>query len=432
MSVDPDMGSEARLLSAGEHARVAWRQVRLHLRAITPSGLAHALLLVVAVGTIVWMVVASWPALLPFVAGGVMAYTVLPIVNRLDRIMPRPLAVLLTMAAVVLLLVLIMRAVIPPLAREVQHLYLALPSVSEVQLYLEHLDTYTSTLPDPVRSLIQREADIAVTNLRAGLDQYLDHPLDAFFTGLRGIVNSVGFVLGFFVLPAWLLAILNDQQTGARALDRLLPRWFAPDFWAVVRILDRIFGAFVRGRIVIGLAVGIGTWLGLTVLDAFYGQSGVQAGEYAILLALLVGILQLVPTIGPLFSAILSGLIGLTFSPRVALLVLVIWVLVQQIVGRTVTPRVERRVVDLHPAILVMAITALSQFGFAWVFIAAPLVAVTRDLFRYLYGRVADPPLPPGILPGSPEYATAAAADTAGTAPPIPLVYRRTREARRS
>ena len=146
-----------------------------------------------------------------------------------------------------------------------------------------------------------------------------------------------------------------------------------------------------------------------------------------LLLAVIAGVTTLVPAIGPIVGAIVGTLIGLTFSIQVGLIVLLAFILAQLLVGWVVTPRVERRVVDLHPAILVMAIAALSQFGLIWIFIAAPLVAISRDLFRYVYGRVADPPRPAGVLPGE-QRQTATAAEAAASAPrQVPLVYRRGR-----
>ena len=58
------------------------------------------------------------------------------------------------------------------------------------------------------------------------------------------------------------------------------------------------------------------------------------------------------------------------------------------------------RYVDMHPAVFVIVLVLLSQFGFLWVLIAAPVSIVLRDLFRYVYGRLSDPPAPAGLAPG--------------------------------
>jgi hypothetical protein len=61
---------------------------------------------------------------------------------------------------------------------------------------------------------------------------------------------------------------------------------------------------------------------------------------------------------------------------------------------------VADRYIDIHPAIFVILLVLLSQFGFFWVLVAAPLSIVLRDLFVYAYGRLSDPPRPAGVAPG--------------------------------
>ncbi len=123
---------------------------------------------------------------------------------------------------------------------------------------------------------------------------------------------------------------------------------------------------------------------------------------YPLVLAVVAALFQLVPQLGPLVSAVLGALVGFSASPGTGLAVLGMYYLVQRLVGAFVGSRVERRVSDLHPAILVLVIVALSQLGWQWIFLAAPVTAVARDLWRYAFGRLGDPPRPAGVLPGRP------------------------------
>jgi predicted PurR-regulated permease PerM len=65
-----------------------------------------------------------------------------------------------------------------------------------------------------------------------------------------------------------------------------------------------------------------------------------------------------------------------------------------------IAPRIQARGPDMHPAVLVVAMVLFSGFGFVWVLLAAPIAIASRDLFRYVYGRVSEPPRPAGVLPG--------------------------------
>jgi AI-2E family transporter len=155
---------------------------------------------------------------------------------------------------------------------------------------------------------------------------------------------------------------------------------------------------------------------------------------YPVVLAAVAALFQLVPQLGPLVSAVLGALVGFSASPGTGLAVLGLYYLVQRLVGASVGSRVERRVSDLHPSILVLVIVALSQLGWQWIFLAAPVTAVARDLWRYAFGRLGDPPRPAGALPRAEVAEAAGTARAAGAdmlAPrALPLVYRRAQETR--
>lgn len=396
MSMERSPEGGDRLVAAAARARAAWRRFWLRIQGLTPSGAARIVLVALAIALIAWIASASWPALLPFVIGGGVAYVVLPIVNGLNRFMPRLFAVLLTMSGVVLFAAVILWWIVPPVVDEVSRAVLALPGLVAFIVDREQLTDTLRDLPEPVREAVQRGLDNLVASLDTGINQHLDDPL-RFLAGMATwLADSIGFLLGFLVIPTWLLLVLRNQPTAARSLGRLMPGWLAPDFWAVVRITDRAMGTFVRGQIALGLAVGIASWSGLTLLDAFYGQPGINAGEYSIAAAAIVAIFYLIPVIGPILGLIAVALLGWTFSGEVAILAPLVILAAQQLIRQTVEPQLARRVSDLHPTLLVMAIAALSQFGIVWVFLAAPIAVVTRDLYRYTYRRVGDPPLPVG------------------------------------
>jgi predicted PurR-regulated permease PerM len=419
---------EGRLALAGRHAEAAWRQVGMRLRAVTPSGLAHLVLVIAAIVAILWVMAASWPAVLPFVIGAVIAYAVVPVVGALERFMPRVVAAFLTMAGVVLFVVLFLALVIPPIVRELYQIYRAIPSPDDIARYRAQLDQHISTLPGPTQDFINAEIETVSANLRANLDGYLSRPLGITTAAILRALRAASVFVGFLLIPTWLLAVLKDRRKVRHTIRRVVPAGMAEDFWAVVRICDRTLSAFVRGQLVLGLIVGALTWGGMAAMDIGH-TGGIRYARYGAIMGMLAGILQLVPAIGPIVSIIIGVLIGLSISRKAAVLVLVVYLAVQIVVGRFIAPRFARRVADLHPAVLVACIVALSQFGILWTLVAAPLVAVARDLFRYTYGRLGDPPRPTGLLPGEEPAPERRAARTASGAA-VPLVYRRGRASR--
>jgi predicted PurR-regulated permease PerM len=276
-----------------------------------------------------------------------------------------------------------------------------------------------------VQNTVDNVAARASTTVRENMDTYLSGLITLTITTVITLLNTIGFILGFVVIPAWLLSVLQDQRAGMRAVNRILPSWLEADFWAILRIIDRTFSAFLRGQFSLAFAVGLLTYIGLIGLEML----GLISINYELLLAIFAGLMQLVPTIGPIVSIILATVVGWSFSNQVALLVLGLYILVQWLVMNFVAPRVERSVIDLHPAVLVIVIVAISEFGFLWVLLAAPVAAIIRDLFLYAFGRFSDPPRPAGLLPGEPLPAPAAPASKRRR--PIPLIYRRRMPPRR-
>src|SRR6185436_4291400 len=104
-------------------------------------------------------------------------------------------------------------------------------------------------------------------------------------------------------------------------------------------------------------------------------------------------------------------------GPGPAVAVLVVYLVANRIGSDLVETRVSRGVLDVHPGLLTPALVVLSQFGILWLLAAAPIVAILRDVTRYLAGRLGDPPAPVNVLPGE------AAPITTTSGRRVPSVY---------
>ena len=181
------------------------------------------------------------------------------------------------------------------------------------------------------------------------------------------MINVLGFVVGLLLLPLWMMSLLNHQREAGQAFRAMLPGRLQADILAIVRILDRVLSAFLRGRLLLGVAVGAI----LYALIALVEPLGILHVQYKLLAAIFAGLLQLIPQVGPLIGTVLFGVFGLSASTQAALLIVGCYASAQLIVSNLIAPRVERRLNDLNPAILVMFLAALSQFGLAWALISA-------------------------------------------------------------
>lgn len=361
-----------------------------------------------------WLFWQARSALLPFVIGALLAYLFLPLVNRFDRRMPRWAAILLVYALVLLIIVTFFAFLVPPLVEQISQLIRALPDLPTLERWanrlLEEYQQLLANLPPNVQTEVQQTvAEVltsALNTIRTNLLSYIQEIGTFLVTSLLSVASTVAFLLGFFLVPFWLFYVLMDQQAGRDTLNRLLPAGLRADFWSVITIIDADFSGYLRGQLLLGLVVGTAAGIGLTVLNLF----GLEV-PYVLLLAVIAGVTELIPIIGPIIGAVPAVLLGFLDSPTTGLAVLLLYVGIQQLENNFLVPRIVGDSVGLHPAILMVLLVVCSQvFGILGAILSAPMGAVSRDVFQYIYGRLSEPPRPPGEMP--------ARLRVAGVAPP--------------
>jgi predicted PurR-regulated permease PerM len=408
---DPMM-AEPREREAGRaRARVAWADLRGRLATVTPAALGRVALTIVVLAVTIGMMVATWPALLPFVIGGLLAYTVLPVVNTLDRVMPRFAAAALSMLGIIAIVDAAIVAVVPPLVSAIIEVAGLIPSPSELDSAVEGA---LGDLPQESRDIIAPvllALTTAVENGLSGVSGDLDGVIAAAF---QAALNVAGAILGLLVLPTWLLTVMSGTGRVRTAVDRRLAGWLRADFWALVDLLDRAAGTYLRGFVVVALAIGALIWAALTASPAIGGPT--FAGALAI--AVFAGAVQLVPELGALLGFVPAFFIAVV-SPERALVYVAVYVGARWLVGMFLGGRLLEDRLGVPRAILVPGVVVLSQVGPLALLLSAPILGFGSDLVRYAHGRLSEPPRPAGVLPGEPDT-------VAATAPPaVPAVYRR-------
>jgi predicted PurR-regulated permease PerM len=373
---------------------------------LSPPLLRHIgrwLLIIVSLYLIGWLLVHAGSAVTPFIFGGVLAYLLLPLVNFFNRWLPRWLAILAVYLLTFGILVLAVALVIPPLIAQIADLIRSLPDIATIQReanrLLDEYEQLLASLPPAVQAEIQSAITSAaaegLNTLRANFVNYLQSIGQFLVNSVLSVVNTVTFLLGFFLIPFWLFYVLMDQRAGRDYLDRMIHPRLRADFWAMITIIDHDLSGYLRGQLILGTSVGLAAWIGLTALN----MAGMKI-PYTVLLAVVAGITELVPVIGPIIGAIPAILLGLADSPTTALAVTILYIAIQQLENHILVPRIIGESVGVHPAILMVVLVVCSQvFGLLGAILSAPLSAMARDLLLYLYGRLSDPPSPAGVLP---------------------------------
>lgn len=348
--------------------------VRRHRQAL------FALVMITLVAYLLWSARGALPA---FFIGLALVFILDPAITLLARRgMPRWAGVIVMYVAVVAVIYGLVAYALPPISRQSRELMDHLPELGAALGEVERgLERWYGGLPLPAE-------------LRAMVDAQLTSTGDAIADLLRGlvaptlnaIVGAATFLLGLVVVPVWLFFVLKDREGFSRSVAGAMPPSWRADTENVLSLLGRIGGRWVRGQLLLGLSVFIATVIGLTALT-FFGFA--EFGQFTLALALIAGVLEWFPIIGPIVAAIPAILIGLTIGLPAALAAAVLYTGIQQLENHILVPKVMGDAVELHPAVLILAlIVGGALFGIGGAILAAPAVAAGRDLYRYGFQRL--------------------------------------------
>jgi predicted PurR-regulated permease PerM len=358
-------------------------QVERHGRRM-PAPTSRVALTIAAGAVIALVTVLAASAIKPFVLGVLLVYLLAPLVERLARAgIPRGLAVLLVFAAVVVVVSVTLAVAMAPLITQIRLFFTDLPDLV-AELRRSFTQFYDGLHLAPV---VRDAIDNAITRAGSGIGGIdigaIASPL------VNSIVGVLSTITAYAILPAWLFFVLKDRRRLADSLEASLPSAWRGDVFALFAIVDRVFGNWVRGLLVLGGSVGVLTFAGLTVLSFWVDP---VFGRYAILLAIVAGLLELVPFIGPVIAAIPTVLIGLTAGPGGFLAALALWSVIQLLENNVLVPKIQGDAVELHPsAVLIALVVGAAIGGVIGAIVSLPIAAASRDMFRYAFHRVGDP-----------------------------------------
>lgn len=339
-------------------------------RALVVSG-------VVGVFALAFMLYAA-PTIPTVAFGGVTLALVLSYpVDALSRVMPRGLAILLTVVALVGAVVLAFVFLAPLLGRQLTNFFQITPQIA---------DSANDLIRNGIDFLDRADLPVAVpddfaSNVVDDLFSRAQELLQSVVRGLFGVVSSA-FNLGITVFGILFVAIylLVDVRKIEAAYLKASPHRYrrdARELWDAFGVsLSRYLGGLLFVVVVQGVLSGAALYL-LSV-------------PYFILLGLWVSLTAVIPYLGAFLGAIPAIIIALLFTtPTTAVLVVIVYIAIQQLEGNFLTPRLQGRAVRVHPIIVLLAVIGGGQLaGLAGVIFAVPALAVAKVLMDFLRVRI--------------------------------------------
>jgi predicted PurR-regulated permease PerM len=282
-----------------------------------------------------------------------------------SRYMKRGLAMLIVYLGLILLPVLIVAALVPPIVTQGNNLVQSLPGyANDLQEYVQKNDRLRSLEEDyDITGKIEQQAEKLPARLGDAAGVLSDIGL--------GLVNSIFAAVTIVVLSAFLIG------SGRRWLDAYADRYPTDHAEWLKRLYDRIgraVGNYVAGALVQATIAGLLAWIVLEILGV----------AYALPLAVVVFLLDLVPMVGATLGAILVGVVTLFSDFPTDTIVWIVWSIVyQQVENTVIQPRIQARAVAVHPFVVVVSVLFGSTlFGVLGALLAIPVAAAIQISIR--------------------------------------------------
>lgn len=335
-----------------------------------------------------------------FVVGGAVAVTGLVVVaNAINVLVTVLLAIILAEAIRPAVLAMEQRGV--PRAISIGAIYLAILVVAAGSVALL-LPPLTSQVQGIVRAAPEYAARLQEIHPSLAELQIDPNPAHALSSGLRG-VDALPILRGALAIPVSLasaiIAIVSGLVLAAywigftESIGPVLASRLSAEREQQVRAmageLSRVWGGWLRGQLVLMLFVGILAFVGLAVLGV----------PYPVALAVFAGVTEILPIIGPWIGALPAVLLSVVQTPGLAIAVVVLYFVIQQIENHLLVPKVMQRAVGLHPFVVLLALLiGGALLGLPGVIIAVPVASGIQAVASVLLG-----PAPPTAEPPAAE-----------------------------
>ena len=310
-------------------------------------------------------------AVFAFVMATLIALLLNPVVMGLKRAkIPRGIGASVVYLAFVGLLALVLILAVPPLGRQLHNLISRLPQFeASFRIWLRGVQEYLA-----VRDIV---VDLV------GEWEHIGDWLGSQWTSLAGRLFNVGVgvagsLVNFVIIIITSFYMLVDGKRIFRFLAKLVPGGEAVGE-VYLRGLQSSFIRYVKGQLLLGVAVGLASGLGVWILGWRVVNIWPEGAPYALLFGVWAGVTELIPYVGPWLGAFPPVLLALFHSPGAAIWVAVIYFTIQQLEGHILVPNIMGASLGVHPLVVIFAVLAGAQIaGILGMLAILPILAMIR------------------------------------------------------
>ncbi len=318
--------------------------------------------------------------LTPFIIGLVFAYIFNPIMayienvilpfmtrSKLTRRTYRNISIFLTLILGIAVISVLFSFIIPELFKSVNNL------ISQITSYIPNLEHILDSVLDKLH--ISNSFDPLIANISNSIEQFFSQTFNFISKSLNGIINATinitSAIISIFVGIIIAVYLWSSKETffaqAKKVSYAFLPNSFVDKTIALLLDSNKIFGKFISGKIIDSAIIGVLCYIGMLILDI----------PFTLLISVIVGVTNIIPYFGPFIGAIPSIVLLLMLDPIKALCFAVFILVLQQIDGNIIGPKILGESTGLSGFWVIFSVTVFGGlFGFAGMLMGVPLFAV--------------------------------------------------------
>ena len=250
--------------------------------------------------------------------------------------------------------------------------FLIPPLVSQFSSFSQNLPAYNETF---AKTFVGIEQYALSYGIQFNGNEFFQNITGNFFQSSGQLFSTTIGVFSFFISILVVLALTFYMSVKEDGMNKFLVS-ITPQIHQeyVVSVADRIkskIGKWMLGQIILMLIIFVLDFVALSIFHI----------PYALILALLAGILEIVPYLGPIISATLASIVGFLISPVIGLIVLGVLTVIQQMESHIIVPQVMKKAVGLNPVIVILALLIGAKLGGVLGAILAVPIATSLSVF---------------------------------------------------
>ncbi len=246
---------------------------------------------------------------------------------------PRGFGIMIIYATVLFVVSGVIYLIIPPIATEVKDLSRDFP------IYLEKISGNIENFR------IYSDSHGWTENIQKSLNDFQSNIGSAAGGVFSTVFAFFGGIVSMLIVAVLTFYLTVEEHAMKRVLRSLVPVKNQPYVTHLINRIQEKIGMWLRGQLILSLIIFILSWVGLSILGV----------KYALVLALLAGVTELIPYVGPFIGAIPAVFIALSQAPALVVGVVVLYVIIQQLENHVIVPKVMQKAVGLNPIITIVS-----------------------------------------------------------------------------